>query len=155
MTPTALVRLQQNTREIRFYATLEEMTVELARTEEKVARLLAQGRPIGGAYQNTSRQLHLDGGEEGTEGRDILGLYAHEFSHAINGAGRILSSTDVWRRAWEAEIRVYPFSLLSLASPHEGFAEFGRVMYTGTRRRSFLEKRYSRCVAVWEGRGIW
>ncbi|HKI36030.1 MAG TPA: hypothetical protein VKA46_29510 [Gemmataceae bacterium] len=155
MTPTALLRLRQNTREVRFYATLEEMTVELARTEARVARLLAAGLPIGGAYQSTTRQLHLDGGEEETEARDILGLYAHEFSHALNGAGRLISSTLAWQQAWEMEIRRYPFSLLAIASPHEGFAEFGRVMYSGSRRRSFLGWRYPRCVEVWRGYGLW
>src|SRR5262245_10796258 len=49
MTPTALLRLRQNTGEVRFYATLEEMTVELARTDPNVARMLAEGLPIGGA----------------------------------------------------------------------------------------------------------
>jgi hypothetical protein len=155
MTPTALLRLRQNTREVRFYATREEMTVELGRTERQVAHLLASGMPIGGAYQSETRQLHLDGGEEGTEARDTLGLYGHEFSHAVNGAGRVISSSSAWREAWEKEILAYPFSRLAMMSPHEGFAEFGRVMYSGTRRRSFLAWRYPRCVAVWRGHGLW
>jgi len=155
MTPTALLRLRQNTREIRFYATLEEMTVELARTEERVARFLTMGLPIGGAYQSEARLLHLDGGRVGRYGRDIVQLYAHEFSHAVNGPGRPISSSPAWQDAWRAEVLVGPFSDLAGASPHEGFAELGAFMYGGALRRNWLEERYPRCVEVWKGHGLW
>jgi len=155
MTATALVRLRQNTRVIRFYASLEEMTAELARTYPSVRKLLAQGQVVGGGYVRQRRELHLDGGieREGTE--SIVGRYAHEFTHAINGPQRQLSGSQPWIDAWNREIVQRRLSPLALQNAHEGFAEFGRIVYTGTYSRDQLKKTYALCVEVWKGTGLW
>src|SRR5262249_54647115 len=137
---------------ITFFLTLEEMTADLARTEPKVALLLAQGQTIGGAYQGKTGRLYLDGGDEETEGRDIVSLYAHEFSHAVNGPGRSVSNSKAWEEAWESELRTHPPTKLSRVDRHEGFAEFGKVLYTGKVTRRDLERDYPRCVQVWRER---
>jgi len=155
MTSTALLRIRQNVVEIRFYETLEEMTAELARTEEKVRRLLANGRTIGGAYQSSTRRLHLDGGAEEMGPEGLIGLYAHEFCHAINGPGRPLSSARSWQEAWQAEILANPLTETAATTPHEGFAEFGRFLYSEPNRRRWLQKSYPRCAEVWRRNGLW
>lgn len=155
MTPTALLRWRRYTVAIRFFATLEELTVEVARVAPKAREILSQGGTVGGAFDGASGRLYLNGGDEETEDRDIISLYAHEFSHAINGPGRDISSLNEWREAWQAEIVFHRLSPRALVSPHEGFAEFGKFMYTGALSGKRLEKRYPRCVELWRGHGLW
>ena len=155
MTPTALLRLRLNTREIRFYETLDELTADLARTERAVQSNLVRGIPIGGAYDLGWRRLHLNGGDAGVPNRDILSLYGHEFSHAINGPDREISSSPAWHSAWKKEIGGSRMSLPALTSPQEGFAEFGKFLYSGTVSRKAFERRLPLCVEVWRGYGIW
>jgi hypothetical protein len=155
MTPTALMRVVQNVQEIRFYATLEEMTVELAREHRTVAQRLARGLAIGGAYLHAVRQLHLNGGGDEMDNRAIVRLYGHEFSHALNGPDRRITNSAAWQRAWGIEMRRHPLSQLALVNPHEGFAEIGKFLYSGAVSRKALAKRYPRCVEVWKGHGLW
>jgi hypothetical protein len=155
--PDALTRLRQNTTEVRFYATFEELTVDLARVEPKVRERMARGEPVGGAYSGARRCLYLDGGDDETPNRDILNLYAHEFVHAIDGPGRLLSSSRAWTDAWQAEIRdkEVPLTPTAVRNPQEGFAEFGRVLYAEVRSRDWLEGNHTRCADVWKGIGLW
>jgi hypothetical protein len=155
MTPTALLRFRRNTAGITFYLTLEELTVELARSVANVQAVLAQGRTAGGAYQNARKWLHLNGGDEEVEDRDCIALYAHEFSHAVNGPEREISRLKAWEVSWRKEIIPRPLTLRARVSPHEGFAEFGRVLYTRQLTRRYLEREFSGCVEVWRGCGLW
>jgi hypothetical protein len=152
ITPTALVRLVQNVREIKFHLTLEDMTADLARTHGLVATRLAMGRPVGGAYVHALRQLHLDGGEED---RHIVELYAHEFGHALNGPDRQISSSRAWREAWDQELHSNDLSPLAGTNPHEGFAEFARFLYSGTVGKRDLERRFPLCVRIWREQSLW
>lgn len=155
MTPTALLRLVLHAREIRFYPNREDMTVSLARTFRGVFEELLQGTPIGGGYDGAGRCLHLDGGDEDHGDRGIVMLYAHEFVHGIDGPRKEITRSRQWREAWQEEILPQELSPLALVSPEEGFAEFGKLMYSGILDRRHLKKHYPRCVAVWREQGLW
>jgi hypothetical protein len=151
MTPTALVRLVQNVREISFHLSLEELTADLARSHRVVAARLAVGRPVGGAYVHQFRQLHLDGGDKD---RDIVELYAHEFGHALNGPFREISGSRSWREAWGTELRSNQLSLLAATGPHEGFADIARFLYSGRRHIHDLERSFPSCFRIWREQGL-
>lgn len=91
-------------------------------------------------------------------------LYAHELTHAIDGPNFELSKNMEWAKVWAGEIvgihdaKGTPDRLSAYAkqSPTEGFAEFGRQVYTrDAAGRANLEKQFPRCTAHWKGLGIW
>jgi hypothetical protein len=68
---------------------------------------------------------------------------------------REISSSKLWKQGWTEEIIARVLTVQALASEHEGFAEFGKVMYAGDASREWLEKYFPRWVEVWRGHGIW
>lgn len=83
-------------------------------------------------------EMHLDGlDEKGAQTvGDLEGCYAHELSHLLDqptGDPPVYTSDDnAWQAAWKAEIcqQGYPLTKYAAANSREGFAEFGRLMYS-------------------------
>jgi hypothetical protein len=155
MTAIALRRVRAHVREIVFFPSLEELTVELARTDLKIRRLLVAGIMVGGAYDAATQQLFIDGDDLEDSIAGILGHYAHEFTHAIDGPERQISNHPLWKQAWREEVVPQRLSRLALESPREGLAEFGRIMYTEKGARGRLTRKCPLSVEVWKGFGLW
>src|ERR1051325_9588449 len=87
-------------------------------------------------------------------------IYAHEFSHVVDGPerlGKAISSTPGWRVAWDTEINTVaadggrPITAYATWGPIEGFAEYGRMvlMHPKAAREDFPES-----WAVWKAHGL-
>ncbi len=155
MTPTALRRVRQHVRHVELHESLEALTVAVAGDFPEVRQLVARGIYAGGAYNRFNGHLDLDGKDDLAENDAVLGHYAHEFGHVLDGPERRLSESPDWLRAWHQEIRPQVMTVRALDSPQEALAEFARLMYTGVVWRRELERRYSLCVSVWKGSDLW
>ena len=135
------------------------MVIELYHEHEAVRQAVHAGRTLGGGYDPESGHLLLDGGEDEDSNisSSIISHYAHEFSHAMDGPDHELSVSVSWRTAWHKEIlaSLRPLSVYAQESAREGFAEFGRIMYSGVVTREVLAVVFPLCVAYWKGRGLW
>ena len=104
-------------------------------------------------------------GRLGWSNDDVIDhLYAHEFSHAVDGAGPVqpgmpkgesgkqLSTQPEWMDAWKTEIGGDESYLSNYAkeSPQEGFAEFGRLVLMAPEKA----KTYKMAYAFWQKLGI-
>ncbi len=147
MTPTAMKRLRSGA-EMHFYPdmkSLQEMHHVISGSKKSGS--------VGGFfswYKVDERALpgdvHIDGAPGWSDSRNT---YAHEFAHVVDGPGYPLSSTDEWRMAWDSEIAPDrkngvgygykfddpqpPLSAYATTSPQEGWAEFGRLVFTNPR----------------------
>lgn len=112
---------------------------------EKTLALCAYKRREG------SYHLFLDGDDEF---QTLPEIYAHEFSHMLDGRrgdGWTYSSTDAWKSAWGSE----PTTAYSRESEREGFAEFGRILYSGRYKLESVEQRYPKCSEFFKKNGLW
>jgi hypothetical protein len=142
----------------------------------KIAATLAAVRDgkvrIGGAYvrNRAAPELHLDGdfatpGAAGAHGGDqqaAAEVYAHELAHAIDGPGNVASSSTLWQRAYEAEIGPRSdkgggprLCRYAQTDQHEGWAEFGRLVYGGRVPLVEVERQFPQCTYIWKSAGIW
>lgn len=92
---------------------------------------------------------------------DIEGVYAHEFSHAIDGEKSEYSNNVEWIKAWQKEINEHDSSgeyrltsYAGLEGPHEGWAEFGRLLYSKDGDIKNIEQDFPRCFAYWKKQGF-
>jgi hypothetical protein len=117
----------------------------------------------GGFYSPDEHSVHLDGkmggdlaGKRPLKAEDVAGIHAHELTHAIDGPNFELSRSDGWRQAFAQEIQpgdnltAYARTMLQ-----EGFAEFGRVLYTRPDLRGELEKDFPLCAQFFKTHGLW
>ncbi len=123
---------------------------------------------IGGCYARLDGQHRfvLDG--EGSEkwrnttasrtfGRgqaSASGIYAHEMSHAIDGPNHELSNAADWQDAFAREIAGKQLNSYAASMSSEGWAEFGRLVYSGEHDAAAVQKRFPRCYAVWAKHGL-
>ena len=128
---------------------------------------------IGGVYMNGFRHVHVDGdndAESRQPGRHVEGfdkapgLYAHEFTHAIDGPGHEISFSPEWADAFKSEIdqgtAAYdrgepPLSYYATTKPQEGMAEFGRLVYASDVPHAQIAREFPKCTAVFKARGLW
>lgn len=92
------------------------------------------------------------GGKSGEEG-----IYAHEFSHAIDGFDKIHSKSAEWGQAWNAEVTAGDKKALTTyatTDPQEGFAEFGRLVLSGKYEASAVKAAFPKCFDYWAKQGL-
>ncbi len=152
---SALKRLDANERGITFHPDFKTLTAALAaKFPELLNAITATGDVVAGLYDPAAGHLYLDGG---TDEHDAAGIYAHEFSHAIDGPRFELSKAAEWRDAWQSEIVAGTSRLSAYATTSglEGFAEFGRLLYAHDMPLDEVEKRFPKCSAYWKRLGLW
>jgi hypothetical protein len=100
--------------------------------------------------------LHLDGGADSptfpkgfTSANSTRHTYAHEMAHALDGR-REHSTTEKWMLAWESEVKSGELSDYGATNPIEGFAEFGRLVWTNPRE---ARDSFPQCWAYWKEQG--
>jgi hypothetical protein len=75
-------------------------------------------------------------------------IYAHEVAHGIDKDYRY-SKTLSWQVAWQQEVMGdhFPLSKQAKLSPQEGWAEFGRLLFTDHARAA---RDFPKCYAFWK-----
>jgi hypothetical protein len=146
----------------------------MASIDPEAAQIVAREGPIiGGGYNDGDMSFTLDGGY--TKGSDMdkpfgktqtaRDLYAHEFTHAIDGREHTLSRNEEWFDAANADLfetdetgRIVGARLTNYAiegGPIEGLAEFGRLLYCGKFQLPDIEREFPRCSAYFKKIGLW
>jgi hypothetical protein len=135
MTDAGLHRLKDNVTAYYFYASLAAL------------RSAAADENTLGFYRGSTRTLHLDSGEEGRD--SIHHIYAHEFTHALDGPNDDISGSKEWQEAWQDEIvEGLTFGEAGAETADEGLAQLGELMLRG--KRVEARRLCPKCVAVWE-----
>ena len=158
MNQKALQRFSENVQAVTLYPSLRKMTDDLlADHHRKIGSGVLGGCwEVADPWENTGPgTLHLDGGRDtGAGGTKLSGeYYAHEFAHAID---RGISDSMEWQKAWNSEIlhSDYPLSRYATTDRSEGFAEFGRLIWSGNKTPREIQAKFPQCWAVWEQQGI-
>ncbi len=170
MPRAALDRLAKNVSGVDWHATTKDLTASLSRTSKKVREVTARGAVVNGCYQSGDKKLILNGDVKRKAGNDVLRqdrenaheTYAHEMAHAIDGPGFEHSHSPEWVAAWKEEIgdtapaagQSPKLSKYATSVSHEGWAEFGRLVYgTGTDHAK-IAKAFPKCAAYWKKIGV-
>ena len=127
---------------------------------------------FGGAFLKAGKgSLHLDGGYGGADmpagahggrAQSAAEVYAHEFTHGIDGPQHQISNSTRWLEAWDKEIgpesRQGAESRLCLYAeqdPSEGLAEFGRLVYGGVVPLDQVEKEFPIAAKFFRDAKLW
>ena len=138
-------RFLANTASYNAYANLDILTKEATEKNPELIKKLKSGQKIAGIYDSRNRNLNLDGGSRTQTARNI---YAHEQTHALDGPGWQISEGREWRDAFESEIKAGQLSKYATTNRQEGFAEFGRLLYSSKIKREIIEVKFPKCMAV-------
>ena len=151
MGSVALERFNKGASAVMFHGAPADLAARL-----KKLRLGGQFKNPGGAYYGAEGYLLLV--EHGSESL-TAGTAAHEISHAVDGPKYELSGSSEWREAWK-ELEGGEVSDYARTSLAEGFAEFGRLLYAGSRKAGGdltlqeIEIKFPKCVAFWKKNGL-
>jgi hypothetical protein len=138
MTPEALKRVGDNVKAYYFYPDLAALEAE-------------GGEGTLGFYRTSNGTLHLDGGGEG--GDSIHRIYAHEYTHALDGPDDDISGSEAWQAAWQEEmVEGGALGEVAADSPDEGLAQLGEWMLRN--QLEVARQLCPKCVAIWEGLGL-
>lgn len=121
----------------------------------------ATGKPVSEAYAKgvtgfyiasdytTPGVINVDGQISGLSTQEV---FAHEAAHAVDNL-HVYSGDDEWYLAWGHEILDGDVVLSDYAKerPHEGFAEFGRLVWS---KPEEAEKHFPKCFAFWKKHGL-
>jgi hypothetical protein len=145
--PETIAAALMSVKGIEFYGSPSELTAAVYPGGQHRSEAFKFG-DAAAAWDDNWGILHLDGGP------DAAGTYAHELSHAAD-ANRRFSNTGDWRLAWMGEIVPNkPLSDYATTNPHEGWAEFGRLMADSRMSWSEKEKLFPQSFAVWRKNGL-
>ncbi len=152
---------------VSFHADTEGVRQELLKRYAKnpgdvkfLTDLAEKGMEIGGAFTKTGGKggLVVDGAYKKPSSNmpTVTSIYAHEFSHAIDGPKYEISNSAEWKEAYEREIASGQLSRYAAVtrSRAEGFAEFGRLLLSGEHDVAATRQKFPRAYAVWEKHGI-
>jgi len=126
---------------------------------------------IGGFYMFDEQWLFLNGAfDEYTEfgkgeAKDTAeGIQAHEFAHAIDGPKSVYSNMVEWKTAylseiWAAKSQDAPLTRYATTDASEGFAEFGRLLFSETEYlqaagRETIRATFPKCYKFWLDMGL-
>lgn len=149
MSHEALKSIASTLKGARFFPSPNELT-EYAIEEE--GAILKKGELIAGMYDHDERTLTLDGGSDLGVRADTTtaGVYAHELTHVIDHRW-IHSNTTEWQKAFKAEIAGGKLNRYASTDPHEGFAEFGRLVYSSKpEERAIAQKQFPQAYAYFK-----
>lgn len=125
--------------------------------DDPIAERIRRGEnTVGGyftSYTDGTGELNLDGSWKSWAGKWDHEVYAHEFTHALDGPGWDISKTSQWQTAWRMEIKDKGVSGYAWSKPSEGFAEFGRLLYT-TDNPNELWQKYPTCMSIFLQQGL-
>lgn len=153
---------------------------------QNAARFRSGNGETAGAYAESKRRLFLDGGRDESiiesdrimrnlakmlptgsgpaiesERRGVLTheIYAHEFSHVIDGPDAGISRSKEWGDAYMKEIvgnlsSSAPLTDYARTNLQEGFAEFGRMLLTDSKTAERASQNFPMCYAVWAAHGL-
>jgi hypothetical protein len=111
---------------------------------------------VDGLESNPTGGTSRGGADYVVRGKDHAGVYAHEFTHAVDHAdAHSLSDAVAWRDAFHGELAGGRLTEYAGTSPSEAFAEFGRVLYTGGRDPAKVERDFPQASAYFKGQGLW
>lgn len=151
----SLEHFMENVNKINLHNTLQDLADAGAKVTGNDAY---RKRRVGGfwafrveGYDNTG-ELHIDGGSDTSEdysqtSRDI---YAHEFAHAIDGKHKY-SGRHSWKKIWQEELVEGYLTSYAATSQHEGWAEFGRLVFTAPKEARL---NYPKCWQFWKDLGL-
>lgn len=134
-----------------------------AAAEELAAKVAAGRTTIGGFYSRKTTEVHADGGMPSTTNttsailpkNTAAHVYAHEWTHAIDGPNNELSRSAAWEAAHAAEIKGEQLTKYAATKQAEGFAEFGRLLYAGDLPHAEVEKKFPKASAFFKSHGLW
>ena len=164
MGPHSVKYFNQHIRSWCLFPTNDELAAHFTRIQKET---LPRGARLAGfcgwGEPGEGGRLYLNGGAPAAGGNDAYtenesgrGTWAHEMAHGIDGRrGNALSDTAAWKAAWKEEIEE-SFSApseYSRTNSCEGFAEFGRLLFSGLRHR-YIKQEYPRCYRFWKERNL-
>ncbi len=166
----ALDRMAKHVDGVVWHADVRELTENLGKVSRKVRESAARGGVVKGFYATTDKELWLDGNVKRKTGDDIWNkdrenaheTYAHEMAHAVDGPDFEHSHGEEWMAAWREEIGdVKPaptekpkLSRYATSAPHEGWAEFGRLVYGTNTDHAKIAAKFPKCAAIWKKLGV-
>jgi len=163
MPEAALKRFAQHAKGFTFHDTSQSLNQYFSARHPAIQKLVAQGGKIGGAYQPSKGQFHLDGNILQETSKHFRSkneasahhTYAHEFAHAVDGPKHEISGGLEWQAAFKAEIAGGKLSRYATTEASEGFAEFARLAWASDHGAAKIERHFPRCAAVWKKHGLW
>lgn len=166
MSPKAIERMHAGVKGFSFHANPKQLTSDLAAAKGEKFKALVGNGTAAGVYSNDTGSVALDGGGRGVRGNKLHvtdehhgrdHVYAHELTHALDGGhfGTKISASKNWEHAWRDEIAgAGEISDYAKHNPSEGFAEFGRMVFSQGRSAAEIRKAFPRCAAVWDQHGL-
>nr|MCH9838129.1 hypothetical protein [bacterium] len=162
MNTNCRMRIARNVEKYEYHPDLNDLTRRFNFLNMKNRRL----GTIGGFYTMDERQLNLNGAYEedtaigrGGATETAEGIQAHEFAHAIDGPKFVLSNMRDWIAAWMDEIvthsdRPPTLTKYAMTDAQEGFAEFGRLLFSETEYsqaagRETIRVTFPKCYKFW------
>lgn len=164
MPAPCLAKFLERCGRIDFHLSVSDITDAFAKISGK-----RPNAPIGGFFTyfkgDEQGEIALDGGADtgeaydmgGASAEDAAGIYAHEFTHAIDGPNKTYSSTPAWQQAAAKEILrppyadEFPLSKYGAKNPNEAFAEYGRLLLNNP---PVARERFPKCYAAWKEFGL-
>ncbi len=154
MPVAALDRFSKDTHGVTLHESEESLTAYFKKHYRQSVR---PGHVILGIH-TIGGNLHLTSSPGRRETEET---FAHEFFHAVDmaggtgGYGSELSESPGWQAAWKAEMKGTRLSELAGTAPHEGFAEFGRLLYGAAKvNTAAIKKKYPLSYAFFSARGL-
>lgn len=138
-------RFDAHVESVSFHESPEVLTAAVLEKNPAMKEMMKGGKKAGGAYSKTRKELLLNGGHT-IDGKKFQAdqIYAHEYTHAIDGPDKELSGSEAWREAWREEAQ--RVSKYATKTPAEGFAEFGRLVYSNELGMDQLQERYPKML---------
>lgn len=160
MPTEALSRITSNVESYSFYPTIAALTESIHKDYGPWLRDNGWSPQsfFGGMYDTLGGlRLAGDNPEALRTPKTARGIYAHEFTHAIDGLRREISSSPAWHWAFVAELKDGQLNDYAATQRHEGLAEFGRLVYTSEtpEELEIHARAFPKCTAVFKQRSIW
>ncbi len=170
MPRAALDRLAKHVDSVDWHATTKDLTADLAKTSKKVQEAIGRGATVNGCYRGGDQKLVLNGDVKRRSADDIWHkdrenaheTYAHEMAHAVDGPKFEHSHSPEWVAAWKEEIgdvapapgQAPKLSKYATSVSHEGWAEFGRLVYGTSTDHAKIAAKFPKCFAYWKKIGV-
>lgn len=169
MPKEALSRFRDGVEKYQFFPTTKDLTEWVLRTwPVAFGHITSTTHTVGGLYHDGAIIINGGGGVNpfppqfkhyGSPENGGLNkaehVYAHEFSHAIDGHHFELSGSVPWHHAWTKDILGGKLTRYAENNRSEGFAEFGRLLYTRHMSPEYIARLFPRAAAFFQERGLW